>query len=439
MARILFGSMPNTGHVRPGLDLARELVAAGHEVTWYTGSAYGGSVRATGAAFVPMSPDRDFDDDTLNRMAAEANARPGLPSLLWGLRNFFIAPVPAWVAELQAMAAWLHPDVIVVEHGFIAGLLVAEKLGIPSVAFSTTPLVLSSVDTAPFGTGLAPSRTPLGRARNRALNFVFHHMVFVNLQEAANNVRVEVGLEPRSSFFLDWTVELATRYLAATIPEFEYPRSDLPAQVQFIGAMLPPTPTGWVSPPWWADIAAARRAGRPVIVVTQGTLATDAHKLLLPAITGLAGLDALVIGTTGGPDPDQVLPAAERPANLRLERFIPFAALLPQADLLVTNGGYGGVQQALSAGVPLVVAGRTEDKVEVSARVRSAGVGVSLRGDSPSSGQVAAVVRRVLTDAGYRERARELAALYARSPGTAGAVRAISEVAAGSPAPPAAP
>ena len=43
--------------------------------------------------------------------------------------------------------------------------------------------------------------------------------------------------------------------------------------------------------------------------------------------------------------------------------------LLPRTDVLVTNGGYGGVQQALAHGVPLVVAGRTEDKVEVAARV----------------------------------------------------------------------
>jgi UDP:flavonoid glycosyltransferase YjiC (YdhE family) len=33
---------------------------------------------------------------------------------------------------------------------------------------------------------------------------------------------------------------------------------------------------------------------------------------------------------------------------------------------MVTNGGYGGVQMALSYGVPLVVAGASEDKPEVA-------------------------------------------------------------------------
>ena len=40
---------------------------------------------------------------------------------------------------------------------------------------------------------------------------------------------------------------------------------------------------------------------------------------------------------------------------------------------MVTNGGYGGVQQALANGVPLVVAGDSEDKPEVAARVAVVG------------------------------------------------------------------
>ena len=39
---------------------------------------------------------------------------------------------------------------------------------------------------------------------------------------------------------------------------------------------------------------------------------------------------------------------------------------------MLTNGGYGGVQYALAHGVPLVVAGDTEDKPEVAARVEDA-------------------------------------------------------------------
>jgi hypothetical protein len=54
------------------------------------------------------------------------------------------------------------------------------------------------------------------------------------------------------------------------------------------------------------------------------------------------------------------LPDAELasvPANARVVEFVPFADLLPHASVLVSDGGYGGVQMALRHGVPLVLVG----------------------------------------------------------------------------------
>ena len=125
-----------------------------------------------------------------------------------------------------------------------------------------------------------------------------------------------------------------------------------------------------------------------MVLVTQGTLATDPDNLLRPAIAALADQDVLVIATSGGPDPDTVLAERDRPANVRIEPFVPFTELLPLVDVMVTNGGYGGVQMALAYGVPLVGAGTTEDKMEVNARVAHSGAGVSLKVDRPTPAQV---------------------------------------------------
>jgi UDP:flavonoid glycosyltransferase YjiC (YdhE family) len=114
---------------------------------------------------------------------------------------------------------------------------------------------------------------------------------------------------------------------------------------------------------------------------------------------------------------------------VRMAPFIPFAELLPMVDCFVTNGGYGGVQLALANGVPLVVAGLTEDKMEVSARVTWAGVGIALRTDTPSSDQVRDGVSAVLSQPSYRARARELQQAYAGYPGATRAVAAILDVA----------
>jgi UDP:flavonoid glycosyltransferase YjiC (YdhE family) len=96
---------------------------------------------------------------------------------------------------------------------------------------------------------------------------------------------------------------------------------------------------------------------------------------------------------------------------------------------MVTNGGYGGVQTALAHGVPLVVAGLTEDKMEVSARVTWSGTGIALRTDTPSSAQVRNGVETVLGNPAYAKRARELQAAYAGYDGPRRAADAVLEVA----------
>lgn len=81
---------------------------------------------------------------------------------------------------------------------------------------------------------------------------------------------------------------------------------------------------------------------------------------------------------------------------------------------MLTNGGYGGVQMALAQGVPVIVAGTTEDKPEVAARVAWSGAGIDLKSATPSPASVRAAVRRVLGDPSFRNRARELAEEHAR-------------------------
>jgi MGT family glycosyltransferase len=199
--------------------------------------------------------------------------------------------------------------------------------------------------------------------------------------------------------------------------------------VEFVGPCLPGPARDWTPPAWWDDVLDARAAGRPVVLVTQGTIATDPANLVLPAVEGLGHREPLVVATTVGFDADAVLPRP--PANVRLTPFVPFTELLPLVDAVVTNGGYGGVQLALAHGVPLVVAGTTEDKSEVSSRVTWAGVGIALRTDTPTAAQVRDAVGTVLADPSYRARAAALQRVYAGYSGAERAAEAVLEVAAG--------
>jgi len=93
--------------------------------------------------------------------------------------------------------------------------------------------------------------------------------------------------------------------------------------------------------------------------------------------------------------------------------------MLPKADVFVTNGGYGSVNQAMSFGIPLVTAGLTEDKADVNARVAWSGVGINLATNEPTPQALRAAVRTVLDAPNYRSRAslmaREFEAIDTRS------------------------
>jgi len=102
--------------------------------------------------------------------------------------------------------------------------------------------------------------------------------------------------------------------------------------------------------------------------------------------------------------------------------------LLPKVDVMVTNGGYGAVQRALSMGKPLVVAGNTEDKPEVAARVAWTGAGVNLKTGDPTPHAVRAAVREVLNNDRYLRSARSLEAAFARRDGVAEIAALVDEV-----------
>lgn len=174
--------------------------------------------------------------------------------------------------------------------------------------------------------------------------------------------------------------------------------------LHYVGPSRPARSTEWDPPSWWSQIVSP---DRPVVLVTQGTLATNNDELLRPTINGLADEDVLVVAVTGGPDPAELGPL---PANTRVERFLPFDRLLPLIDIYVTNGGFGGVQLALSHGVPIVAAGKTEDKAEVSARVAHCGVGIDLCTQRPKARHVRAAVRRVLAEPRFTAAARRVQA-----------------------------
>ncbi|MET0700577.1 MAG: nucleotide disphospho-sugar-binding domain-containing protein, partial [Mycobacterium sp.] len=416
MAEILIASMQPVGHFGPLLNVAEGLVARGDRVSFLTASHHAAKIRAAGARPFALPKEAEFDESRLDLDLPGRTETTGIKRVNFDIEHLFLKQMPHQTSALAELMRQTRFDAIIVDSTFfgIVPFLLGDRTARPPVlSYSTTPLMLSSVDTAPFGLGMPPSSTASGRIRNRALNRLSHNVLMRDCQRAANLQLDRLNAPKLPMFILDTGV-LADRYITASIPELDYPRSDLPPNVRYVGAVHPVPAPGFQPPPWWSELD----GNRPVVHVTQGTIDNaDLSRLLEPTIDALRDEDVVVVATTGGRDISEI--HTRLPRNTYVAEYIPHNELLPKVDVMVTNGGFGAVQRALSTGVPLVVAGNTEDKPEVAARVAWSGVGINLRTGTPSAAQVRRAVRDILSEERYRRRARELESAYARRDGVA--------------------
>lgn len=407
------------------LPVARVLVARGHDVTFVTGSMFRDVVEATGATFEPVAGAADIDI-SVEVARPERLALSGLDQFAYDMRALFADAIPEQFRVLNRLIDETDEPVVLVHEvwfwGGVPYLLDGPKTHAPvaSVAVGITQLTVSSIDLAPYGAGLPPERSGAGRARNEELHRQQLEGPLGQTQRHYEKTLRNLGASGDVPYFLD-TVALHTdRLLQLSLEELSYVRPDLPASVEFVGA-LPAPPSDIELPAWWNEVLDADH----IVVVTQGTVANhDLGELVEPALRALADLPVLVIAATG-----REATIHKPPANARVTPYIPFAHLLPATDVLITNGGFGGVQQSLSHGVPLVLAGITEEKLESNVRVAATGAAINLATQRPTPDVIRAAVLEILGTEGYRAAARGLQARYTTLDPLASVASAVDELA----------
>jgi UDP:flavonoid glycosyltransferase YjiC (YdhE family) len=337
----------------------------------------------------------------------------GVKAIAFDLEHVLMRPAKAQHAAIMAALAARPVDVVLAEPLFIgaAFLLEHERSSRPAVIMcGMIPLPIDSHDTAPFGLGLPPARV-LNRQRNAVLAAA-HRRILRRPTEIINDLHRKVHGTDFPSTLPDWG-RRADALVQFSVPSFEYPRTDAPRSLHFVGP-LSPTGSPAPLPEWWGDLGGTR----PIIHVTQGTIANaDYNQVIAPTLRALAGEDVLVVVATGGRPPDTLPPL---PANARAATYLPYDELLPRTAVFVTNGGFGGVQYALRYGVPIVATGGKEDKPEVGARVAWSGVGRRIRSERPTPRALRRAILGVLNDPKYRQASRLVAADMATAPGFVG-------------------
>jgi MGT family glycosyltransferase len=392
LANILIAVTPAPGHVNPLLTIARHLQSSGHEVCFNTAEVFRTAVERTGLEFIPFEGKCNLDFRRMDEIFPERrNAAPGPEQLNFDMKYIFADAIPDQHRGVQRILRERDIDLILTDLLFCGTLPMlltkAKEERPPVVSFGICPMFLSGSNSAePECLGL---QAMLGPA-----------------DDYFNSVLEACGAPALPDFFFDCLYTLPDLFVQLTAEEFELPRSAMPDNIRFVGPM--PLPASDFNPPaWWKELDGSR----PVVLVTQGTIAnSDLSELMEPALLGLAGENVTVIAATGRNDGLSIAV----PGNAKVEQFIPFDKLLPKVQVLVTNGGYGAVNSALAAGVPVVVAGETEDKPLVAARVEWSGTGVNLGTSRPTANQVRNAVRTVLSSKAVDQNVRRVQEGFAR-------------------------
>jgi MGT family glycosyltransferase len=406
--RVLFASSPLTGHVNPLLGAARMLASTGHDVGFYTGTVMGEAVERAGVRFFPLPGDVDFDLRDIDRLFPERQTHePGLPRMSYDFRTLFIGPMKSQYRGLKKILAEFEADAIVYDHlfyGAVPMLFRVRQMRPALIGCGMSFLATPRQDGAPHGPALPFSTDETVRQAYRRDAMPRAETAMEPLQRLYLSALRSLGIEGHDTRFGTVGTLLADAFWQATVPSLEYPQAERDPRITFVG-LMPRLASATRLPSWAHELEKYRK----IVLVTQGTVAnTNFDDLIRPALNALAGeQDTLVVATSGGRDIKEI--GTDLPSNARVAAHLPFDWLLPKIDLMITNGGYGAVNLALAAGVPVVVAGSTEEKPEIAARIARSGAGIDLKTGSPDPKAILDAFHRVVYGNRFRARSRDIA------------------------------
>ncbi|HYH81204.1 MAG TPA: glycosyltransferase [Longimicrobium sp.] len=394
----LFVTFEGGGNVPPVLGLARRLAARGHDVRVLTEPCLRAVVEEAGARFVPFTRHFTRDDRTVDLLGDSAAWTP-VGALKRSFEHVVFGPAPIVAEETRREIDCERPDVVVVDALMPGALVAAEAAGIPRVVLFHMPEFLPGSGKPAAGPGFLPRTDLAGRLRDGVMNRLFVRQLGAYLPRF-NDARRAARLAPLAT-----AGELVDQYhradlrLIQTSEAFDFPITPPPPNVRYVGPVLDdPDWTGaWRSP--WPDADP-----RPLVIASLSSTFQDQRGLLQHIITALGTMEVRGLVTLG---PAMAGERFDLPSNVVAVDSAPHARVFPHASAIVTHAGHGTVMRALASNVPLLCIPMGRDQDDNAARVAARGAGLRLR-RSARPPRIAAAVRRLLDETGFRANAARL-------------------------------
>ncbi len=369
--RLLFTTLPGSGHYHPMVPTAQALQRRGHDVAFAASPTFAPAIEAAGFAAHPAGP------PWLERLSD-----PVMQKIMAG--EFFVDLIRMGMVEgIIRAAKATGADAIVRGSGELGGLVAGAILNLP-----------------------------VASAAPAAAKF-YEPMIRPGVARAA----AEHGLDGEH----------------VTDPAFEMLRIDrVPPSLEMPGYASPPNEInvrpesydgGGALPAWFNDLGE-----RPLVYVTLGTVFNGNVPLFRLIADALANQPYDVVIALGHGVPRAAL--GEVAGNIRIGGYLPQARILERASVVVTHGGYNTVSAALGAGLPLFLLPMGADQPYNTERCITAGAALGVIQPQPPGPPTAAPppftppnaavirdgTRRLLEEPAFREAARAIAAEIAAMP-----------------------
>ena len=348
--RVLFVTQPGDGHLNPLVPVARGLVSAGHEVRFATSGPFVADVERRGFDAVGVGPDFRWDA-ALDTWPEGAN-NVGAASLAFWTAMVERDVTPSFTADVMSLVATDEPDLLLGEYATVATMTTVKEL-------THLPLVMTAWATEPGSTGFFPD----------------------GYWEVLDRCRSAHGLAPLSGPLpID-------HWITFTPPAWG--RAQGEPQTSTLRARLPSTRTGtWSAPD----------GPRPFVYGTVGTVFNTRRGLatFIDAI-GLGGWSGLVtVGANVNPADFGAAP------SVTVERFVPQADVLEQADVMLCHGGLGSVLGAIETATPMVIVPLGADQLVNAEIARQLGIATIVDPAAAGPEELSDAISGVLASAAHR-------------------------------------
>lgn len=443
MAHIVFVTYGIASYLNAGFALAAQLRQRGHRITYVSSLDVGDAVRMQGFDFVLLQEEHRIRQDperlVLERMSWWRRLRHRAALIRVGRRqrHFYLQS-----SEWDGVMARLRPDLLLIDEELPETIMGTAYYGVPTLLVQYINATRRHPGVPPVSSGLIPDGSWWNRLAiamqwrwlllKRGVFRTVAPLYFADTDRHSilQALAAKTGFVGRTSarhWFPIVFPEIPTLFLEA--PEYDFPHE---GQVDgyYVGPMVWRERTDDVDDPeamaslqtFMMENAAQKR---PLIYCSLGTTWHSNVAYLQRVIDAFRRHPAWDLVLVIGRDTP---PAAfhDVPQNVLLCSYVPQLMVLAQADLMLTHGGVGTINECITFDVPMIVYS-TGNMEQHGSAARVVYHGMGLRGDidSASAETIAARIAQMLATPTFAENVAQMQRIYARYEAEARAVTLI--------------